>query len=471
MKSVLAALRTLLVLAASLAVLALAAWLVGELPAKDAIAARREAAEVERARQAAEATRRERARAAAEAAQAREALDVDAGVDAGLVVAPGLPRHRICDEASSASLMRARLDARGRELLGIGCGDSLEVVGFVDTTPVLVARLTPSDLDQSAPVRRFSLLAEDVTGDGMIDWLVGTSRSVDAASPAVGSLHLIPGDGRGGLSEARLLAPIAVAALEVGRADEDELLDIAVLHRPDPLGSRAPEVWVFRGGASVVRLARAPVASDVLDIAMLDLDADGFSDVVPVRSTGTELAILAGNGAGAFSRVLPLAAVPASRVHRALVPGVGPRLLLVGSSPSFVTPGAPSPTVTPVGLPTSPRATDLHVDPANDTLRISALVEGELRWFEWSGADLRRVASLAVPTSAGRILDALAGDFTADAGLELALLVERVGAPVERDLVLVRGLGDEGSETTTLDLAAERLSIARAPLHLTIPLR
>lgn len=462
MKSVLAALRTLAVLVVSVAVLALVAWLAGELPARDATALRRAAEETR--------LRAERADAAVQAARAAEAAvaAADAGVEEPAPEIARATRHRVCDEAANASLMRTRLDARGRELLAIGCGDTLTVLGFVDATPLVVAQLAPVAANQTAPVRRFTLVADDVTGDGVIDWLVGTMRSVDVASPAVGSLHLVPGDARGGLGEPQLLAPLAVAGIDVGPANDDEVLDVAVLHRPDAVGARAPEAWVFRGGASMVRMARVTLPADAIAIALVDLDADGKTDLFPLRGTTASIRANAGDGSGNFSRALEFQAAAAQNLERSPLPGTGPRLLLAGPTPSWLVSAAPVPTIVPYGIPASPIANDLHASSENGKLRLAWLVDGVVHWYDVATEEPAQLADVTIPSSEGRIADVSVGDFAGGRDLDLALLVEAPGGVHERDLVLLTDFADGNH---VVHLASERTTIAQAPMHLTIPLR
>lgn len=465
MKSVLAALRTLAVLVVSLATLGLVAWIAGELPARDAVAVRRSATE---ARQ-----RAERADAAARAAQAAEAEAArlaasDAGIEEPIPEPPRTTRHRVCDGAATASLMRTRLSARGRELLAVGCGDALDVIGFVDETPMLVAQLAPSAANQTAPVRRFTLVADDVTGDGVIDWLVGTSRAVDIGSPAVGSLHLVPGDARGGLGEPQLLAPLAVATIDVGRADDDEILDVAVLHRPDSVGARAPEAWVFRGGASMVRIARAMLPQDAVSLALVDLDVDGKTDLLPVRANTAAVRAYAGDGSGTFARALELQSVAAQSLDRAMLAGSGTKLLLVGATPSWLVAASPAPTLVPCALPPSPVATDFHSNSEHAALRLAWLVDGIVHWYDAATETPARIADVTVPSIEGRIADVSVGDFAGGSDLDLALLIEGPGGSLARDLVLIPDVA-EGDRV--LHLETERSTIAPAPMHLTIPLR
>lgn len=461
MKHVLAALRTLLVLALALGALVAVAWLAGELPARDAVVARHRAEEARRA----EAHERA-ARAAREAARREEAAD--AGVDAAVVEAPRTPRHRICDDANAAGLMRTRLDARGRELLAVSCGDRLTVLGFVDATPLAVAELSPVAANQTAPVRRYTLVADDVTGDGVLDWVVGTTRSVDVSSPAVGSLHLVPGDARGGLGEPQLLAPLAVAGIDVGRADDDEVLDLVVLHRPDTVGARAPEAWVFRGGAAMVRIARVPMPTDTTAVALVDLDVDGKADLLPLRSTAGSTRALAGDGTGGFARTFELTLPAAQGFSRALSAASGSRLLLPGPTPSWLLPGTPAPTVVQAELPASPVAEDLRGGSQGDDARIAWLSDGVVRWFETTASGTNQRASVTLPSAEGRIADVAVGDFAGGTDADLALLIEAPGGVQQRDLLLMIDLAD-GEHL--LHLADERGAIAPAPMHLTIPLR
>jgi len=467
-KLVVAALRTLLVLAACLGALGLVAYLIGELPPRDAVARRQSIA----ARDAREAARREAAR------QARTnptVADAGAGVaDAGPPEAPKTHRSRACDDARDASLERVRVDARGRELVALSCGDVLEVIGFVGEAPVSVARIAPAAIDQTAPVREFHIAADDVTGDGSIDWVVGTVRAVDATSPATGTLHIVPGDSRGGLGDPVLLAPLAVAAIDLGRVDDDETMDIAALHRPDSTAARPPEAWVFRGGASPVRLARVPLGRDVASLVVADVDADGFADLVPSGHAASGLAMLGGDGHGTFARRIELAIPAASQLARFSQPPAGARVLFAGAVPSLLVAGTPAPTLVGLAVPPNPIAVDVRV--ADRRAVLGLLEGGVVRLFDIATTPPTPIAAFSVEASSGRIVDVVVGDLAGSADPDVAILVERAGTTRERDLVVRVDIATSGAPATEhavelLSLADERDTIARGPLHLTIPLR
>lgn len=466
MKSILAALRTLLVLGACLGVLGFVAWLLGELPPRDGLA-QRHAEEARAARAERREATRERASATATSSAPPPAEAADAGVDAGPPPAPKTPRFQVCDGATNASFARLRLDARGRELVAVGCGDTLEVFGFIATTPVSIARIAPATTDQAAPVRGYTVASEDVTGDGSIDWLIGTRRAIDLASPAVGSLHLLAGDGRGSLGDAILLAPVAVAAIDLGRVDDDPIIDLAVLHRPDSVGSRAPEAWVFRGGAAPVRVARIALARESTTLALADVDLDGFADLVPTGRNTSATSILAGDGSGGFSRRIELATPGADRFVRAAAPDRGTRLLFVGPTATWLVPAQTTPTLVPSGLTGTPLTADLR-STSGSAIELAWLADGVVKTFDVAGATPTSLGSVTLAPESGRIADVLVGDFLGDATLDLALLVERPSGTVERDLVVI---ADATPGDLRVELAPARPAIARAPLALTIPLR
>lgn len=463
-KPVLAALRTLLVLAACIASIGLVAYFIGELPPRDAVERRRTIA----ARETREATRHE-----AERRRLTSPVVVaDAAVaDAGPPPVPRTPRSRACDDARDASLDRIRLDARGRELIAVSCGDALDVLGFVGETPVSVARIAPASIDQTAPVRAFHIASDDVTGDGAIDWVVGTVRSVDATSPAVGSLHVVPGDSRGGLGEPILLAPLAVAALDLGRVDDDDTIDIAVLHRPDPTAARAPEAWVFRGGASPVRLSRVPLGREAQVLVLADVDADGFADLVPSGRDATGLAMLGGDGHGLFARRIELALPAATHLLRYVEPPAGVRVLFGGPVPSRLEAAPTVPRLAGLALPANPFALDVRT--ADRAVVVGLLEGGVARLFDIATATPTSLGTVTIANEAGRIVDLVVGDFAGSADPDVVLLVERAGTTRERDLVVrldvLTTAGAAVDETITL--ADERDTVARGPLHLTIPLR
>lgn len=465
MKLFVAALRTLLVVIACLGVLGFVAWLLGEVPPRDGFALREAASEAAAAR----------AQAAEEAAARDEVTPVaapeivDASVDAGPPPLPPTPRFFACDGSADASLSRVQLDPRGRELIALACGDELRLIGFVGRDPVSVVRLAPAAIDQAAPVRRYTLASADVTGDGAIDLLVGTRRSVDAASPSTGSLHLVANDGRGGLSDAALLAPIAVSAIDVGRVDDDAVLDIAVLHRPDMNGSRAPEAWVFRGGPSPVRIARIALGRDANTLALADVDLDGFSDLVPSGRASSTTAILAGNGLGGFARHIDVATPGAERVATITTADLGTRLLFIGATPIWLVPAQTTPALVPVTLEGTPISADLRAERALQP-RIAWLADGIVGLFDLSSTTPAptRTGTLSVAPEAGRITSVLLGDFVGAPTLDIALMVERNAETLERDLVMIVDV-EAAEQRLTFDGA--RLPIERAPLSLDIALR
>lgn len=466
MKSVLAALRTLAVLVLCLAAVGVVGFLIGELPPRDAVERRRAIA----AREAQEARDAEARRQAEE--RARTPSPVDAGVaEVAPPEPPKIPRLRACDDSRDATLARVRLDARGRELVALACGDALEILGFVGETPIGVARLAPAAVDQSAPVRAFHIASDDFTGDGAIDWVVGTLRSVDATSPSVGTLHVVPGDTRGGLGEPIAIAPLAVAGLDLGRIDDDETTDVVVLHRPDPTAARAPEAWAFRGGASPVRIGRVPLGRGATVVALADVDADGFADLIPSGRDASGLAILAGDGHGTFARRVELAIPATERLLRFSQPPAGARVVFAGAVPSQLVASTTGPSIAGLAIPPNPIAADLRVD--GHAIPLVVLEGGVARVLDLGTTPPSAIHAYSVASEQGRIVGVVLGDLAGAAAPDLVLLVERAGATRERDLVVRLDVGASPTpgEVETLLLATERTSIANGPLHLTIPLR
>lgn len=426
-------------------------WALGAYPLRDPVQDRRVAREREAA------TRR-----AAEAAR-RPAPVPDAGVAEAAPSAPALRRWVACDSAGESALHKAKLGADGREVLIVACEDLLLAVAFVHGEPLEVLRFAPVRDDASARVRVYTIVSEDVTGDGALDWLIGTYRAPDATSPATGALYLAAGDGRGGLAPPVPLAPLAVGRIVTGLLDVDSAVDFAVLHRPDPMGSRAPEAWIFAGGVTPTRAARVALPRDVTDVSLYDVDLDGHLDLVPVGRTELD-AVRAGDGSFGFDRPIAARLPPYTRVERVRGAAFGQGLLLVGAAPAWLSAAAPAGNVQTLALPAAPVAVDAAA--SGTALELSWVNDGFVDRYSREDGELRRRGRAALDLASGRVVDVAIGNFVGDEGLETALLVERSGTVRERDLVLL----DRGAEGP-FGLDATRTVVERSPLHLESTLR
>lgn len=216
------------------------------------------------------------------AVDASQAQPLDAGRDAAPALSMG-PRWRVlvCPEADTsrpgATAALAVGDAVGDEAAEVivACGGQVHVLGFADGLPLRVARV------DGEPGRAMRPLAAPFASGARPDLLVGHAALDAAGNPVTGALRLFRGLGTGALSEPESLveAPVVAAAfLPLERPG------LAVVTWPDAHGVRPSELWIFSGGPSPTRRARVRIGHDGSDVVAIDLDGDGSPEVATVDS-------------------------------------------------------------------------------------------------------------------------------------------------------------------------------------------
>lgn len=200
----------------------------------------------------------------------------------GTLDAAKLPRFSICDDGRSPM----QVSPLNAQQIAVHCGNSVHVFGVDPTTgPRRTLRIDkPPRAKQrwlSAPVR-----SADVSGDGLADLVVGFAAADDADAPRGGALVALVQTPGGGYAPPRVLAPLTVAGLALGRfSDGGTGTDIAVLHREDARVGRTSELIILRGGPSPLKAASIKLADNVRHLAAVDLDLDGRAELITTSDT------------------------------------------------------------------------------------------------------------------------------------------------------------------------------------------
>ena len=282
--------------------------------------------------------------AATASASATEAAATDGPAENAVAAAPGIKRFSICErEEARVSLRELQLRSGGPPLLAIGCGSSLQLLGFERFGEAIEPRRL---LELQLPVRSpaeaphaLEAFAADVDGDGRLD-LVASALLVDASgSPRGGGLFVAAQRAEGSFDAARRLlelAPLDVAAATFDTAAGQDLL---LLNGGDARLSRPNALWLVTGGPSPVSAAIRAGSVGSSAIAACDLDGDGLDELIEGGSSDGLLRIWpSGVAAGAEPRTLAvsgvreLSCVPDEGRRRAVVVA-GDQLSLLRAGP------------------------------------------------------------------------------------------------------------------------------------------
>jgi hypothetical protein len=299
----------------------------------------------------------------------------------------------------------------------------------------------------AAPRRAVTLGAFCVCAAAVCDGTPATGRVagdtgktivLHATEKGLPRLHLedgrrLPAVWRG---EARRARPLSLAS---GDLDEDGLTDlVAGYAAADGAGivsvrAGSPDpATPFKSEATVFATPDAPGA-----LAVGDFDADGHLDVLAAAPGGTNLAILHGDGSGrlAAARTVSLpgrvSAIATGEYDRpdglddvvVAISGAGPPVLLIFAAPEGALRSAPGTVSMPATVPAMAMA-DLDGDGFGD-LAVAAgsvlvIVRGRSEALTSDAGHERIVERHALSSE---ILSLAAGEFTGDAGTDLALLL------------------------------------------------
>lgn len=147
----------------------------------------------------------------------------------------------------------------------------------------------------------------DVNGDGTLDVVVACGACCgDRHQPTGGHVVVLLGDGRGGMRDAEgsphKVGPTA-RKIALGDVDGNGSLDIAVAEHD----SNALTILVndgkgrFTGLSSRPEIAPSSVRPHTHDIAIADVNGDGYADLLATVANAGSIAVLLGNGKGAFA--------------------------------------------------------------------------------------------------------------------------------------------------------------------------
>jgi len=156
----------------------------------------------------------------------------------------------------------------------------------------------------SAPT---SIVAADFNGDGKVDLAVGVSPD------SIVDIYL--GDGTGNFTLVNTLTNVInPTSLAVNDLNQDGKQDLLIANGQDNTVSEY--LGLGNGGFRIQTTPLATALSGPVQIALSDLNNDGYADVMIVNSKNNTITILPGKGTGAFGNAatLTLTAAPAAIV-------------------------------------------------------------------------------------------------------------------------------------------------------------
>lgn len=196
-----------------------------------------------------------------------------------------LHRQVLCAAPLNVVWAVAPLAPEGPDVFAIACTDGVQIVGRLGESFVRIATFQAAS---GATVNDVAL--GDVDGDGASDLVIAMSEG----------LYFVPRREDGSFDAPRVLAPLRAGALALAALDANPGLEIAAVHGLDT----RPEVWIFRGGLSPLRVGSFAAPLAPTSIATTDLDADGHLDLVVTGATQTTLAF--GDSRGGMPRTRSL---------------------------------------------------------------------------------------------------------------------------------------------------------------------
>jgi hypothetical protein len=148
----------------------------------------------------------------------------------------------------------------------------------------------------------YAIATADLNGDGILDLVVANSSSNTL------SIFMGNGDGTFTPTTASPATGNGPTALVVSDFNNDGFLDIAVTNGTDNtvsilLNQNCPSVTAAACTFTTATSGAVSVGGDPVAIAVGDLNADGFLDLVVANSAGNNVSVLLGNGTGAFAVV------------------------------------------------------------------------------------------------------------------------------------------------------------------------
>ncbi|MGF1468655.1 MAG: FG-GAP-like repeat-containing protein [Sandaracinaceae bacterium] len=210
-----------------------------------------------------------------------------------------VPRYTVCPNGGlDPSIAAGQLGGDERPELASGCADRWVVIGLGAAGPERVAEIRTPEPPASQRSRLGAAAFGDLDGDERDDLALPLLFETDAGASRGGLLAWIGRAETGAIRTPATLATISAAEVRLGALDAAAGADLVVLNRTNVLAQLPSEVWVFRGGPSPTRSAALALGTDGRDLAVADVDRDGFEDVLAVSRDRLDLHF--GDGEGRF---------------------------------------------------------------------------------------------------------------------------------------------------------------------------
>jgi len=171
------------------------------------------------------------------------------------------------------------LDSDGALDLVVSNWHSANLSLFRRTSAGEFAPAVTVEVPKAGPI--YGMATGDVDGDGIADI---------AATDLSGHVHLLRGDGRGGLRFVRSVGTAGAGTRDVVLADinGDQLLDLVTADQH----AHAVSLLLGRGGGAFGKPLRMGVGSRPRSVAVADLDEDGRPDIIVANQGSDTLSIL-----------------------------------------------------------------------------------------------------------------------------------------------------------------------------------
>ncbi|MEM7449374.1 MAG: FG-GAP-like repeat-containing protein [Myxococcota bacterium] len=363
--------------------------------------------------------------------------------------------------------------------LAIGCGTQVRVVAFrpgeEPMTPETVLTIQAENSVAHTSMWSSAVASGDVDADGLADLALSFVRTEPSGVPRGGEVYLVHRSSSGSFERISFLAPVSATDILLSRFDETAGLDPIVVHWADAHVRRPGELWFFRGSVSPERVHTRPIGLSGRFAVTVDLNRDGYMDVVSSSPDNDRIDLLFGDGRGAVADARQLEVEAADSMVVGDINGDGASdVVIAGKGVSLVT-AATADHFSPRLLSGARDISlidvvDIDGDGLQDLVALQNYRIVLLRQREHLTFELSTLASL--PSDELPVALAIA-DFDEDGDLDLAIALRTTDSVPRCQITFLPNLSNAPEFTRRAHIKAdpEVTKIQAAPLSLSIALR